>query len=157
MSKILRKIFHQRGVSKDSGKLAYEKMLNTICHAVRSLNCVQLFKTPWTAVCQASLSIANSWQLLKLMSIELVMPSNHLILCHPLLLMPSVFPSIRVFSTKLVLCIRWPNYWSSASTSDLPMNIEDWFPLGCIGCISLLSKGLSRVFSNTTIQKHQSL
>ena len=112
MSKILRKIFHQRRVSKDSGKLSYEKMLNTICHAVRSLNCVQLFKTPWTAVCQASLFIANSWQLLKLMSIELVMPSNHLILCHPLLLMPSVFPSIRVFSKESALPIRWPKYWS---------------------------------------------
>ena len=68
--------------------------------------------TPWTAACQASLSITNSWSLLKLMSIELVMPSNHLILCRTLLLQPSVFPSIRVFSNELVLCIRWPKYWS---------------------------------------------
>ena len=68
--------------------------------------------TPWTAACQASLSITNSWSLLKLMSIELVMPSNHLILCRTLLLPPSVFPSIRVFSNELVLCIRWPKYWS---------------------------------------------
>ena len=67
--------------------------------------------TPWTSVCQASLSIANSWNLLKLMSIESVMPSNHLILCHPLL-PPSIFPSIRVFSNESVLCIRWPKYWS---------------------------------------------
>ena len=68
--------------------------------------------TPWTAACQASLSITNSWSLLKHMSIESVMPSNHLILCHPLLLLPSIFPSIRVFSNESVLCIRWPNYWS---------------------------------------------
>ena len=68
--------------------------------------------TPWTAACQASLSITNSRSLLKLMSIELVMPSNHLILCHPLLLLPSIFPSIRVFSTESALCIRWPNNWS---------------------------------------------
>ena len=68
--------------------------------------------TPWTAACQASLSITNSWSLLKLKSIELVMPSNHLILCRPLLLLPSIFPSIRVFSNELVLHIRWPKYWS---------------------------------------------
>ena len=76
------------------------------------LSCVQLFATPWTAAGQASLSITNSWSLLKLMSIKLVMPPNHLILCHPLLLPPSVFPSIRVFSNESVLCIRWPKYWS---------------------------------------------
>ena len=68
--------------------------------------------TPWTAACQASLSITNSWSLLRLMSIELVMPSNHLILCHPLFLLPSIFPSIRVFSNESTLCIRWPKYWS---------------------------------------------
>ena len=78
---------------------------------VQLLSCVQLFATPWTAAHQASLSITISWSLLKLMSIELVMPSNHLILCCPLLL-SSVFPSIRVFSSELALCIRWPNYWS---------------------------------------------
>ena len=76
-----------------------------------SLSHVQLFATPWTAACQASLSMNNSWSLLKLMSIKLVMPSNHLILCCPLLLLPSIFPSIRVFSSELVLCIRWPVYW----------------------------------------------
>ena len=80
--------------------------------SVPSLNCVRLFVTPWTAACQASLSITNSRSLLKLMSIELVMPSNHLILCHPLLLLPSIFPSIRVFSNESVLCIKWPKYWS---------------------------------------------
>ena len=109
-------------------------------------------ETPWTAARQASLSITNSQSLLKLMSIELVMPSNHLILCHPLLLPPSVFPSIRVFSTESVLHIRWPKYWSfSFSASVLPANIQDCLPLGLTGLISLESKGLSRVFSNTTV------
>ena len=92
---------------------------------------------------QVSLSITNSWSLLKLISIESVMPSNHLILCHPLLLLPSIFPNIRVFSSE------------SASASVLPMNVQDWFPLGWTGLISLMSKGLSRVFFKTTVQKHQ--
>ena len=124
--------------------------------SVQSLSHVWLFATPWTAAHQASLSITNSQSVLKLMSIELVMPYNHLIFCHPLLLLPSIFPSIRVFSNESVLCIRWPKYWSfSASASVLSMNIQDWFPLRLTGWISLQSKGLSRVFSNTTIQKHQ--
>ena len=80
--------------------------------SVQSLSCVQLSVTPWTAACQASLSITNSQSSLKLMSIELVMPSNHLILCCPLLLLPSIFSSIRVFSKKSVFPIRWPEYWS---------------------------------------------
>ena len=80
--------------------------------SVQLLRYVQLFVTPWTAACQASLSITNSWSLLKLMVIELVMPSNHLLLCCPLLLLPSIFPSIRVFSNESVLHIRWPKYWS---------------------------------------------
>ena len=80
--------------------------------SVRSLSLVRLFVTPWTAACQASLSITNSQNLLKLMSIELVMPFNHLILCCPLLLPPSIFPTIRVFSNESVLHIRWPKYWS---------------------------------------------
>ena len=80
--------------------------------SVQSLSHVQLFATPWTATCQASLSITNSWSLLKLMSIESVIKSNHLILCHPLLLPTSIFPSIRVFSNESVLPIRWPKYWS---------------------------------------------
>ncbi|CAM9746762.1 unnamed protein product [Rangifer tarandus platyrhynchus] len=80
--------------------------------SVQSLSCVQLFVTPWTAARQASLFITNSQSLLKLMSIESVMPSNHLILCHPLLPLPSIFPSIRVFSNESVLHIRWPKYWS---------------------------------------------
>ena len=79
---------------------------------VQLLSHVQLFVTPWTAACQASLSITNSWSLFKLMSIESVMPSNHLILCYPLLFMHSIFPSISVFSNESVLRIRWPKYWS---------------------------------------------
>ena len=80
--------------------------------SVQSLSHIWLFATPWTAACQASLSITNSWSLLKLMSIESVMPSNHLILCCPLLLWPTIFPSIKVVSSDSVLCITWPNYWS---------------------------------------------
>ena len=80
--------------------------------SVQSLSHVQLFVTPWTAACQASLSITNSQSLLKFMSIEPVMPSNYLILCHPFLLLPSIFPSIRDFSNESVLHIRWPKYWS---------------------------------------------
>ena len=80
--------------------------------SVQSLSHVRLFVTPWTAACQVSLSVTNSQSLLKLMSIESVKPSNHLIFCHPLLLPPSIFPSIRVFSNESVLCIRWPKYWS---------------------------------------------
>ena len=120
-----------------------------------SLRGVWLFATPWTAACQASLSITNSQSLLKLMSIKQVMPSSHLILRYPLLLLPSIFPSIRVFSNKSSLPIRWSNSGASASASALPMNIQDWFPLGLTGWISLQSKGLSRIFSNTTVQKHQ--
>ena len=121
-------------------------------YIVQLPSCVWLFVTPWTAEYQASLSFTISQSLLKLMSIESVMPSNHLVLCHPLLL-PSIFPSIRVFSKESVLCIRWPKY-CSFSFSISPSN-EDWFPLGWTGWISLQSKGLSRVFSNTTVQKHQ--
>ena len=102
---------------------------------------------------QASLPIINSRSLLKLMSIESVMPSNYLILCCPLLLPPSIFPSIRVFFSESVLCIRWPKYWSFNMKSVLPMNIQNWSPLGWTGWISLQSKGLSRVFSNTIAQK----
>ena len=121
--------------------------------SVQSLSCVRLFVTPWTAATEASLSITNSGSWFKLMSIELVMPSNHLILCRPLLL-PSVFPSITVFSNESVLRIRWPKYWSF-SFSISPSN-EYSGPLGWTGWISLLSKGLSRVSSNTTVQSTNS-
>ena len=120
---------------------------------VQWLSHVQLIVAPWTAVHQASLSFTISWSLLRLMTIELVMSSNHLILCHSLLLLPSIFPTIKVFSNESALCIRWPKYWSfSISPSK---NTQDWFPLRLTGLISLQSKGLSRVFSNTTVQKHQ--
>ena len=100
-----------------------------------------------------SLVLPISWSFLKLMYIESVMPSNHFILCLPLFL-PSIFPSIRAFSNELALHIRWPKYWNFSFKSVLPMNIQDLFPLGLTGWISLQSKGLSRVFSNTTIPKH---
>ena len=123
--------------------------------SVELLSPVRLLATPWTTACQASLSITNSQSLLKLMSIELVMPSNHLILCHPLLLQPSIFPSIRVFSNESVLQIRWPKYWSLSfsisPSNEYPGLISfrtDWLDL-------LAVKGLSTVFSNTTVQKHQ--
>ena len=133
------------------------KIVPTYCYvAVQSLSCVQLFATPWTVVHQPSLSYIISQSLLKLMSIELVTPSNHLILCRPLLLPPSIFPSIRVFSTKSVLCMRWPKYWSFlASAPFLPKKSQGWSPSEWTGWISLQSKGLSTVFSNTTVQKHQ--
>ena len=86
--------------------------VQSLISSVQSLSHVWLFATPWTAACQAYLSITNSWSLLKLMSVELVMPSNHLILCHPLLLLPSIFPRIRVFSNESAPHIRWPKYWS---------------------------------------------
>ena len=104
--------------------------------SIQSLSGVWLFATPWTAARQASLSITNSWSFLELMLIESVMPSNHLILCHPLLLLPSIFPSIRVFSHESVLCIRWPKYWSFSSSispsneySGLVSFRIDWFDL----------------------------
>ena len=104
-----------------------------------------------TAACQASLSITNFQSLLKLMSIQSVMPSNHLILCCPLLLLHSVFPSIRNFSNESSLHISGQSFGASASASVLPMNIQDQFPLGLTDLISLQSKELSRVFSNTTV------
>ena len=95
-------------------------------------------------------------RLLKLMSIESVMPSNHLFLCRPLFLLPSIFPSIRVFSSEATPCIRWPKYWSfSISPSSEYSGLILFFPLGLTGLISLLSKGLSRVFFSTTVRKHQ--
>ena len=103
--------------------------------------------TPWTAAHQASLSFTNSRSLLKLMSIESVMPSNQIILCCPLLLLHSIFPSIRVFSNESLLCIRWSKCWSFS------FNISPTNEYSLTGLISLQSKGLSRVFSNTTVQK----
>ena len=108
----------------------------------------------WTAARQASLSISSSRRLLKLMSIELVMPSNHLILCHTLLLSLSIFPSIRVFSNESVLCIRWPKYWSFSYNMSPSNEYSELISFRWTVWISLQSKGLSTVFSNTTVQKH---
>ena len=122
---------------------------------VQSLRHVQLFVTPWIAAQQSSLSLNISWSLLTLMSIESVMPSDHLILCCPVLFLPSIFPSIRVFSNEMDLGIRWPRYWTF-SISISPFNEYSGLISIRIDClISLQSKGLSRVFSNTTVQKHQ--
>ena len=96
----------------------------------------------------------NSWSLPKLISIESAMLSSHLILCHPLLLLPSIFPSIRVFSNQSALRTRWPKYSEFQLQQSPSMNTQDWSPLGWTGWLSLQSKGLSRVFSSTTVQKH---
>ena len=122
--------------------------------SVQWLSCLRLFVTPWTAALQASLSIINSRSLHKLLSIESVMPSNHLILCCPLLLL-SIFPSIRVFSSESALCIRWPKYWSFSFNISPSNEHPGLISLGWTGWISLQSKGLSRAFSNTIVQKHQ--
>ena len=111
----------------------FKLIASFVLFVVHLLSPVWLFVTPWTAALQASLSFTISWSLLKLIPIESVMPSNHLILCHPLLLLPSIFPSIRVFSNESALCIRWPKYWSfSISPSN---EIQDWFPLVLTGLI----------------------
>ena len=123
--------------------------------SVQLLSHVRLFATSWAVARQASLSITNSWSPPKPMSIVLVMLSNHLTLCCPLLLLFSIFPSMRFFSNESTLQSRGQSIGVSASTSVLPMNTQDWSPLGWTGWISLQSKGLSRVFSNTTVQKHQ--
>ena len=113
---------------------------NQICCFVQSLSHVWLFVTPWPAACQAPLASTISWGLFKFTSIELAMLSNHLVLCCPLLLLSSIFPSIRAFSNESALHIRWQKYWASASV--LPVNIQGGFPLGWTGLIPLQSKSL---------------
>ena len=124
--------------------------LSSKFHSVQSLSRVPLL---WPYERRVSLSI-NSRSPPKPTSIESAMPSNHLILCCPLLLLPSIFPSIRVFSNESALRMRWPKYWSFSFNISLPMNTQDWSPLGWTVWICLQSKWLSRVFSNTTVQKH---
>jgi len=131
-----------------NGKFVSEK--NT--SSVQLLSHVWFFVTQLTEACQSSLSITNSWSLFKLMSVESVIPSNHIILCHPLILLPSIFPAWGSFSMSQLFASGGQNIGVSASASVLPMIIQDWFPLGLI---SLQSKELSRVFSITTVQKHQ--
>ena len=121
-------------------------------NVVQSLSHIRLFATPWTAAHQDSLSLIISQSLVKPMPIELMMPSNYLILCHPLLLLPSIFPSIRVFFSELNLRIRWPKYWSFSFSISPSNEYSGLISLGLTGLISLQSKGLSRVFSNTAIQ-----
>ena len=120
------------------------------CIVVQSLSCVRFFVAPWIAACQPSLSFTISWSLLKLMYIESMMPSNHLMLCHSPLLLPSIFLSIRVFSNESALCIRWPKYWSfsfsnspASEYSGLTSFRTDWLDL---------AKGLSRVFSSISLK-----
>ena len=119
-----------------------------------SLSRVWLFVTLWAAACRSSLSFTIPQSLLKFISIESVMPSNHLILCRPLLLLPSVFPSIRVFPMSWLFASGSQSIGALAYASVLPMSFQVWFTLG-LTVLILLSKGLSRVFSSTTIQKHQ--
>ena len=130
--------------------------LYIFCCCFQLLSCVQLFATPSTAAHQASLSITHSQSLPKLMSIESVMPSNHLILCHPLLLLPSLLPSIRVFSNESALCIRWPKYWNF-SFNISPSNEHSGLISFRMDWLDLLAVQGTRVFSNTAVQKHQFL
>ena len=137
----------------EASQLALERTVGIPFNSVQLFSRVQLFVTPLTAARQTCLSITNSRSLVKLISIESMMPSNHFILCHPLLLLPSIFPTIRVFSNESILPSGDQSIGASASV--LPIHIHDWFPLGLTGFISLLSKWFPRVFSNTTVQKHQ--
>ena len=137
-------------------KSNFGKSKHGISQSVQLLSCVRLFVTPWTAARQTSLSSPNPRVYSNSCpSSQWCHPSNHLILCHPLFLPPSILPSIRVFSNESVLCIRCQSIGVSALASVPPMNIQDWSPLELTSLISLLSKGLSRVFSNTTVQKYQ--
>ena len=122
-------------------------LVHIVVVVVQALSPVWLFVTPWTTPHQASLSFIMSQNLFKLMSIESVMPSNHLILFHPLLLLPSIFPELGSFPMSQFFALSGQSIGASASASVLSMNIQDWFPLGLTGLISLQSKGLSRVFS----------
>ena len=137
-------------------KKKWNKILILISFQFRSvLSRVQLFATPWISAHQASLSITNSWSLLKLMSVEPVMPSNHLIFYCPLLFPPAILSASGSFQMSQFFPSGSQSIGVSDSTSVLPMNTQDWSPLGWTGWISLQSKGVSRVFSNTTEQKHQ--
>ena len=142
---------------KNKGAKWRNKIVAAVVVIARSLSYVRLFATPRTATCQASMSFTISWSLLKLMPIEsvMVMPSDQLILCHPLLLLPSIFASIRVFSTELALRIKRPKYWSFSFSISPSNEYSELIPLGLTGLISLLLKGVSRVFCSNTIWKHQ--
>ena len=135
--------------------LTFTATLQIVVVVVQSWSHVQLFATPWTAAQQASLSFTVSYSFFKLLSIESILPSNHLILCCFFSLLPSMFPSIRLFLVNWLFESGGQSIGASASASVFPMNIQDWSPLGFTSLISLQSKGLPRVFSNTTVQKYQ--
>ena len=145
--------FSMNEIWKNTKIKSKNSFVSSIFSSVQSLSRVRLFVTPWTAAHHASLSITNSRSLPKFMSIESVMPSNHFILCHPLLL-PSIFRASGSFQMSQLFTSGGQSIEVSASTSVLPMNTQDWSPLGWTGWISLQSKGLSSIFSNTTVQKH---
>ena len=132
----------------------YYSILNMCCCCSVTQSCLTLCK-PMDCRMPGLPGLTISQSLLKFKSIESVMPSTHLSLCQPPLLLPSVFPGIRIFSSESALHIRWPKYWSFSFSISLPTSIQGWFPLGLTGLISLQSKGLWRVFSSTTIWKHQ--
>ena len=153
---VLLTLKHENSSTKKKGVAVRAKRQGSdSVSSVQSLSRVRLFVTPWTAAHQASLSITKSWSLLKLMSIELVMPSNHLILCHPISSCLQSFPVSECFPKSQFFASGDQSFGASASASVFPRNIKDWFPLGWTGWISLQSKGLSRVFSNTAVQKHE--
>ena len=131
------------------------KLGDILVGAVQSLSCVQLFVTPWTVACQASSSFTISLSFLKVMSVESVMTSNCLILCHALMLLPSIFPNINVFSSESALHIRWSEYWSFSFNVSPSNEYSGLMYLELTDLIFLLSKGLSRVFSNAAAQRHQ--
>ena len=140
---------------KESGALDWAFPQSVQFSSVQSLSGDRLFATPGRVPRQASLSITKYQGLPKFRSIELMMSFNDPILCLALLLLPLIFPSIRVFSNESALRIRWPKDWASAAASVLPVNIQGWFPPGLTGLISLQSKVLSRFFSTTMFHKHQ--
>ena len=126
----------QKVIAKN--KLAFQHFTYSVqFSSIQSLSRVRLFETPWVAARQASLSITNAWSSLRFMSIESVMPSSHLILCRPLLLLPPIPPSIRVFSKESTLRMRWPKYWVSALASFLPKKSQGWSPSEWTGWILL--------------------
>jgi len=140
------------------GKEAHGEMFNITniqFSSVQSFSCVRLYETPWTAASQAYLSITNFRSFLELISIESVMPSNHLIICHPLFLLPSIFPTIRVFANKSDIPIRWPKYWSFSFSISPSNECSGLISFRINWLISLQSRGLSSIFSNTTVQRHQ--
>ena len=134
--------------------LSYSTTRRNFVVVIQSLSRVQLFATPWTTVHQAFLSFITSQSLLRFMSIESVMTSNYLIICRPLLLLPSILPSIRVFSNESALCIRWPKYWSSSFSISPSNEYSGLISFRLTDLISLQSNGLSSVFSSTTILQH---